>query len=183
MRSNFLIPDPARIRQYSDNMDFRGSYLEVGTGSGILARIALERGCHPVVAVDINPHAVAHATQFALGAKVLESNLFSAVEGCFDNIVFAAPWSEGEIKEPYDYAIFDNGVVARFLRDVRFHLNDGGVVWLQYCDAFENNFRQLGSWIKEGYLEVAQEWSYKAWGKLVNRSVNVILYKLVSATY
>lgn len=32
---DFLIPDPIRIQQYRDNMDFNGSLLEVGTGSGI----------------------------------------------------------------------------------------------------------------------------------------------------
>lgn len=179
--SNFLIPDLFRIKQYSDNMEFNGSLLEVGTGSGILAKIALEKGCGPVVAVDINPYAVANAKQLALGAQVYESDLFSAVEGRFDNIIFAAPWSEGEIKKPIDYAVYDNGVVERFLSKAASYLKENGKVWLQYCDAFPNNFNRLGCWIREGGFEIESEWRYQAWGKLVKREVNVILYKLVCA--
>ena len=176
---HFLVPDPSRIRQYSDNMDFTGSLLEVGTGSGILAKIALERGADPVVAIDINPYAVANAKQLAAGAQVFESDLFSAVDGRFDNIVFAAPWSEGEIRTPLDYAIYDNGVVARFLSEAASFLNDDGKIWLQYCDAFPNNFNRLRRWIAEGGLDIEQEWRYQTYGQLVKREVNVILYKLV----
>lgn len=176
---DFLIPDPIRIQQYRDNMDFNGSLLEVGTGSGILAKIALEQGADPVVAIDINPCAVANAKRLAAGAMVFESDLFSSVDGRFDNIVFAAPWSEGEIKKPLDYAIYDNGVVARFLSEAASYLNDNGKIWLQYCDAFPNNFNRLSHWISEGGFEIEQEWRYQTWGQLVRREVNVILYKLV----
>jgi ribosomal protein L11 methylase PrmA len=55
---NFLIPDPIRIRQYSDNMNFQGAVLEIGADYGILAKVALERAAARVVAVDINPYAV-----------------------------------------------------------------------------------------------------------------------------
>jgi 16S rRNA G1207 methylase RsmC len=85
--------------------------------------------------------------------KFFKAIIFSEVDGAFDNIIFAAPWSEGEITKPLDYALYDNGVVARFLREADSYLKENGSIWLQYCDAFPNNFRQLSTWIKAGGFE------------------------------
>jgi ribosomal protein L11 methylase PrmA len=73
---NFLIPDPIRIRQYSDNMNFQGAVLEIGADYGILAKVALERAAARVVAVDINPYAVENAKKLAPGAEIFQSDHF-----------------------------------------------------------------------------------------------------------
>jgi methylase of polypeptide subunit release factors len=176
--ADFLLPAPERVRQFADHVEFGASVLDVGTGSGVLAKLALDRGAPRVTAVDINPAAVAHARKLAPCAMVLHSDLFEKVEGAFDTILFAAPWSEGEIQTPFDYALYDNGVVARFFAGARAHLAPGGRIWLQYCDAFPANFGKLPDWIAGHGFAVARSWSYDTWGQLVKRTVNVILYEI-----
>lgn len=50
-------------------MVIRGSFLEIGTGSGVIAKHCVDSGASTVVAVDINPYAVEHARNFAVGAE------------------------------------------------------------------------------------------------------------------
>jgi release factor glutamine methyltransferase len=67
--------------------------LDMGTGSGVNALLAASRGAS-VRAVDINPEAVAAAQRNAdrngLGDRieVRRSDVFSAVDGAYDLIVF-----------------------------------------------------------------------------------------------
>lgn len=177
--ADFLIPASERIQQYKAHMEVVGSVLEIGTGSGVIARYALDQGAKRVVAVDINPAAVAQAMKMAPGAEVFRSDLFSEISGEFDTIIFAAPWSEGVIKKPLDHALYDNGVVERFLMAAGNYLAPEGAIWLQYSDAFPNNFNRLDSWIKNGGFVTEKVWHYETWGALVSRKVRVILYKIV----
>ena len=174
----FLIPAPERIKQFSDHVEFGASLLDVGTGSGVLARLGYERGVPRITAVDINPAAVEHTRKVLPAIRVLHSDLFEKVEGTFETIIFAAPWSEGEIKTAFDHALYDCGVVERFFKEVRPYLADNGRIWLQYCDAFPKNFDQLQHWIADNGFHVEESWSYATWGQLVKRQVSVVLYKI-----
>lgn len=176
--SNFLIPAPERVKQYEDHMEVRGEVLEIGTGSGVLAAMCARKGARRIVAVDINPFAVEHVRKTLPLVESYESDLFSNVSGSFDTIIFAAPWSTGEIKKPLDYALFDNGVVRRFFQEAGPFLKTGGTIWLQYCDAFAQNFASLPGWIREGGFRIEAEWAYRAYGKLIRREVNIILYRI-----
>lgn len=92
---------------------FRGlTVAEIGTGSGILALSAACAGASKVVALDINPAAVAaaatNATQNQM-SHIVEarlSDLLSAVEidECFDVIISSPPSSAGEPKDMIDRA-------------------------------------------------------------------------------
>lgn len=68
----------------------------MGTGSGVNAILAAGRGVD-VVAVDVNPHAVVAACVNAERngvpdrGEIHRSDLFEAVEGRFDLVVFAPP--------------------------------------------------------------------------------------------
>ena len=176
-----LYPSRTRIRQFADHVEYGARALDVGTGSGVLARLALKKGAKKVVAVDINPHAVASARRNAPGVHVIHSDLFSAVEGKFDTITFAAPWSEGDIAREVHRAVFENGVTGRFLKEAVTHLNPGGAVWLQYCDASKKNFALLKDWIAESGYAVQGTWSYAVHDLYAHGPSNVILYKLVPA--
>ncbi len=159
-------------------MQVRGNVLEIGTGSGVLAALSLYRGASSVVATDINPAAVAAARKNVPEAMVLQSDLFENVTGRYHTLIFAAPWSEGTITTPLDYALYDCGVVERFFQQAEEYLEPDGTIWLQYCDAYPGNFSRLFSWIGDNGFAIAREWSYKTWGALVKRDVNVILYEI-----
>lgn len=98
--------------EFLQRQDFSGrSVVEVGTGSGILALSAAKAGAASVLALDINPEAVATATANATlnGLPQVEarhSNLFSAVDESekFDVVLSSPPSFGGEPKSMADRA-------------------------------------------------------------------------------
>jgi HemK-related putative methylase len=106
--------------------------LDLGTGSGINALFAARLGAN-VVATDINPEAVRCARINAL-AHHLESwietrvgDLFEAVgENKFDVILFNPPYYRGRPRDLPDLAWRSPDTFDRFMRDLPYHLSDGG---------------------------------------------------------
>jgi len=108
--------------------------LEAGTGSGFIAReLAKVTG---VVATDISPHAAicAHGE----GVEVVRCDLFAAIRGTFDLVIFNPPYLPTEPHERIDdwleYAL-DGGrtgrmVIERFAEHVGRVLSPGGRVLL-----------------------------------------------------
>ena len=116
--------------------------LDMGTGCGILAVLAAEKASQ-VVAVDINPHAVACTQKNAeLNGAEIETrvgNLFEAVEvdEKFDLIVFNAPYlpvefGEGKTWVGKAWAGGKTGrvVIDRFIDIVPRHLTGNGRILL-----------------------------------------------------
>lgn len=70
-----------------------GSALDMGTGTGIIAN-ELSKSCKQVVAVDIDPEAIAVAKKSSNSKNVqfFVSDLFESVTGSFDLIVFNPPY-------------------------------------------------------------------------------------------
>ena len=177
-KSEVLKPLPVRIKQYEDHMAVGERALDMGTGSGVLAELAFRLGAREVVAADINPAAVKQARKRVPKARVVHSNLFEDVKGVFDTIIFAAPWSDGEIKKPLDYALYDTGVVNKFLKEAKSYLKEGGYLWVQYSDAFPGKYEQFKASIENHGLKILDSWSQKCWGALVKKEVGVILFKI-----
>jgi release factor glutamine methyltransferase len=108
--------------------------LEVGCGSGEISAHLSEIA--PVIATDINPHAV-HATA-ARGVEVVRTDLFAGICGRFDLIIFNPPYLptlEGECLDDWlEYAL-DGGetgrdVIERFLAGVAPVLSPKGRILL-----------------------------------------------------
>jgi release factor glutamine methyltransferase len=108
--------------------------LEMGTGSGLIARALAE--VTSVVAAEINPHAASAAR--SLGVEVVRTDLFAGICGTFDLILFNPPYlptAPGErIDDWLEYAL-DGGetgreVIGRFIRDVPRVLSTHGRVLL-----------------------------------------------------
>ncbi|GAA5170882.1 MULTISPECIES: methyltransferase [Amycolatopsis] len=107
--------------------------LDVGTGSGVNAILAASKS-RDVVAVDINPHALAAARENAerngVGDRitVLRSDVFEAVEGRFDLIVFDPPFRWFAPRDLFEAAITDEDYRAlrAFFAGARAHLTDRG---------------------------------------------------------
>ncbi|MTD56311.1 methyltransferase [Amycolatopsis sp. RM579] len=107
--------------------------LDMGTGSGVNAILAASRS-RDVVAVDINPHALAAAKDNAerngVGGRITvrHSDVFDAVEGRFDLIVFDPPFRWFAPRDLFEAAITDEDYRAlkAFFRDARAHLTVRG---------------------------------------------------------
>jgi release factor glutamine methyltransferase len=113
--------------------------LDVGTGSGISAILAA-RTSRDVMAVDINPEAVAAARANAGLNAVADrirfevSDLFDAVEGRYDLITFNPPYRWFKARDWLERSTTDENYQAltRFMTEVRDHLRPGGRILLNF---------------------------------------------------
>jgi release factor glutamine methyltransferase len=129
-----------------------GSFLEMGSGSGVTAVMAAVAGCRAVTALDISAAAVANTARNAELHRVddrvraLRSDMFDALDRTerFDMIF----WNSNFVEAPSDYvnptdlhhAFFDPGYAAhrRYLIDGPGRLNTDGRLLLGFSD--------LGNW-------------------------------------
>jgi len=110
----------------------KGKVLDMGTGSGIQAKTALEF-TKDVLAVDINENAIERVK--ALGIKAKVSDLFSNIDKKFDLIVFNAPYlpeeeNEGDISMALSGGKQGHELTEKFLKQAKEHLNVEGKILL-----------------------------------------------------
>lgn len=113
--------------------------LDMGTGSGIVAILAAARSSE-VVAVDVNPKAVAAARANAILNRVADhitfnvSDVFAAVEGDFDLIIFDPPFRWFKARDLLELSHTDENYLAltRFMDEVRQRLRPGGRILLNF---------------------------------------------------
>jgi release factor glutamine methyltransferase len=111
--------------------------LDMGTGCGVNAILAASRSGE-VIGVDVNPHAVAAASNNAARngvstrTRFTESDLFDNVEGTFDLIVFDPPFRWFAPRDLLERAFADENYesLTRFIREVPDRLRSGGRVLL-----------------------------------------------------
>ena len=125
------------------SLRFKGTILDMGTGSGYLA---VEAAQYPsvssVVAVDINPEAVETTKQRAqsrnVDVDVRLGGLFEPInDEVFDLIMFNAPYlpSEGEPDEPsWSGGSIGKEILVRFLDEARNYLKPDGEILVVYSD-------------------------------------------------
>lgn len=143
-----FVPTPTRsTAAHLQLLQFRAgaSFLEIGSGTGVVAISAALAGCRPVVATDVNPRAVENtrlnAQRFGVGdvVRCVESDLFDGgIEAGerFDivywhsNNVWAPP--DLEMASAQEIAFVDPGydAHARFLREAHRFCAPGGRVLL-----------------------------------------------------
>lgn len=126
------------------------SMLEMGCGCGVASVTAALAGCPQVVAVDVNPHAVAAAAENARRHGVedrvttMRSDLFDAVDPSarFDVLFWNSPFVDGEVERAGDDDFlvdhfFDPGYALhdRFLTQVPERLTDRGRAFLGFSAA------------------------------------------------
>lgn len=107
--------------------------LDMGTGSGVNAVLAATRGAQ-VLAVDINPAALdaarANATRNSVDGRVevRHSDVFDAVEGRFDLIIFDPPFRWFPARDMFEVATADPGYrsMTRFFTGAAEHLTERG---------------------------------------------------------
>jgi release factor glutamine methyltransferase len=130
------------LGEYLRRADLRGkSFLEMGSGSGILSLIAA-RGGAAVTALDINPEAVAatisNARNNGLGDRLTAavSDLFSGIpeDAAFDVILWNPPFYPAEPTDNASQAWMAGkgySVLARFADSAPGRLRPGGKLLLQ----------------------------------------------------
>lgn len=120
-----------------ENKKLKGSILDIGCGSGLLALIMAKTA--DVTAVDINSLAVKTTLQNAASngvkLKAVQSNLFSKIKGKFSMIVFNPPYL------PADGNMHDGDktctggrtgrvVISRFIKNAGRYMKKSGKVML-----------------------------------------------------
>lgn len=114
--------------------------FDVGTGTGVLSFLLLQRGARSAIGSDIEPRAVSCARENAqlLGLadrfEAIEADLFP--RGKADLVVSNPPWIPEPTKNRLDRAVFDPGdhFLSRFLAGLTEHLHPGGMGLLLLSD-------------------------------------------------
>ena len=111
--------------------------LDMGTGCGVNAILAAATA-REVVAVDLNPVAVqaarANAARNAVAVDVRHSDLFAAVDGSFDLVLFDPPFRWLRPRDLLEMATTDEDyrTLTRFFAEVGEHLTPAGRVLLHF---------------------------------------------------
>ena len=118
-----------------ESMDVREGerVLEVGCGSGVVSIHCAKNGC-VVCAGDINPKAVdlarRNADDAGISMDVVETDVYSTVEGVFDTIVFTLPYlpvdEEGLLAKAWSGGPDGLGPLPELLSGSDVHLAPGG---------------------------------------------------------
>jgi HemK-related putative methylase len=109
------------------------SYLDMGTGSGILSDVAKKNNIDNILAVDIDKESIEFVKK--KGFNVIKSNLFSKIKKNqkFDIITFNAPYlPEDKYDKKPDTTGGKKGDEAslKFLKEAKKHLNKNGKIFL-----------------------------------------------------
>jgi release factor glutamine methyltransferase len=111
------------------------SYLDMGTGSGILAKTASKYIPQKnILAADINPNAIKELQNEKFQAT--QSDLFKNIPNKFDLITFNAPYLPLDKREPKPSRLATTGgkrgdeISIKFLEQAKQHLNPRGKIFL-----------------------------------------------------
>lgn len=127
------------LAHYVARLPLRGRrVLDMGTGSGVIGIVAAQQDTE-VLAVDVNPHAVAlaraNAATTAASLRAVQSDLFAMLprKEKFDWIIFNPPFfakrAEGDLQAAYN-AGEQHETLARFLEEAQSFLTHEGRILL-----------------------------------------------------
>ena len=130
---SFLISE--LLEEYLSKQNKEIKYLDMGTGSGILALTASNfLPKENILASDINPKSVKLLKE--QGFNAVKSNLFQNIKDNFDLITFNAPYLPEDSREPKSSRLATTGgkkgdeIAVEFLKQAKSHLNKDGKIFL-----------------------------------------------------
>ena len=127
-----------------------GKVLDIGSGSGIQAEVALKKTKN-ILAVDINKEAVKLLKGKGINSKY--SDLFSNVKGKFDLIIFNPPYLPEEEKEDLETKLVTTGgkygyeILERFFKNAKKFLNKNGKILIVFSSL--TNKKKVDSLVKK----------------------------------
>ncbi|MBT3642600.1 methyltransferase [archaeon] len=111
------------------------TFLDMGTGSGILALTATKfLKKENITAADINEKAIKKLNKQKINK--IHTNLFKNLKNSFDIIVFNAPYLPQDKREPKDSQLATTGglkgdeISLKFIQQAKDHLNKNGKIFL-----------------------------------------------------
>lgn len=123
------------LKEYLSKLENKNkmSLLDMGTGSGILAKTAKDSGLKNIEVADINKNVLKK-----LKFRKYHSNLFSKIPKSkkFDIIVFNAPYLPEDENEPLDSKLETTGgkngdeVSLEFIKQAKDYIKNGGKIFL-----------------------------------------------------
>lgn len=131
---SYLIQEVLNHKLISLNKDEK--ILDMGSGSGILAKTCIDAGFKNIMAADIDPEVISHLK--SINIPRINSDLFSKVKGKFDLIVFNPPYLPEDSREPMDSRLQTTAgkkgyeVIIRFLDQSISHLKKQGSILLLF---------------------------------------------------
>lgn len=146
---------------------------DVGTGTGLLAIILAQRGVKQVIATDLNPRALACASEnftrleFS-SIQLHQADLYPTDAPLADLIVCNPPWLPAKPSSPLEYAVYDpNSKMLRgLLQGAKQHLAAHGELWLILSDLAEHlqlrTRDELLGWLADAGLAVKYRLDTKA---------------------
>ena len=146
---------------------------DIGTGTGLLAIILAQRGVKQVIATDLNPRALACAsdnfTRLELSSiQLQQADLYPNNAPLADLIVCNPPWLPAKPSSPLEYAVYDpNSKMLRgLLQGAKQHLAAHGELWLILSDLAEHlqlrTRDELLGWLADAGLAVKYRLDTKA---------------------
>lgn len=138
--------------------------FDVGTGTGVIAALLARRGVQQVVATDLDPRAIACATEnlarlgVAKKVRVVAADMFP--EGRAALVVCNPPWVPTPANAAIERAVYDPGsaMLRAFLDGLAAHLAPGGEGWLVMSDLAEHlglrTREEMLGWIAAAGLRV-----------------------------
>lgn len=146
---------------------------DIGTGTGLLSIILAQRGVKQVIATDLNPRALACAsdnfTRLELSSVQLQqADLYPTDAPLADLIVCNPPWLPAKPSSPLEYAVYDaNSAMLRgLLQGAKKHLAEHGEVWLILSDLAEHlqlrTRDELLGWFADAGLSIKYRLDTKA---------------------
>ncbi len=133
--------------------------IEVGTGTGVLSLLLLQKGALSVHATDVDERAVncarANAKAFGFEArfKIEQKDLFP--EACAEVVVCNPPWLPEMPKNRVDRAVFDadSAMLLAFLKGLLSHLTPGGAGLLILSDLAERLSLRPKGWLSTQFAQ------------------------------
>ena len=138
--------------------------FDIGTGSGVLAAILMQRGVSRVIATDQSDRALACAKEnmqrlgYADQVDIMQADLYP--QGRADLIVCNPPWVPARPSSALEHAVFDpdSAMLRGFLQGLSAHLKPSGEGWLILSDLAEHlglrSREQLTAMFSESGLRV-----------------------------
>jgi methylase of polypeptide subunit release factors len=143
--------------------------FDIGTGTGVIAAVLVNRGVKQVIATDNSERALRCAAeniqQLGLAQYIQVQQLDMFPEGKADLIVCNPPWLPAKANAPIEHAIYDpnNAMLKGYLNGIQTHLNADGEAWLVMSDLAEHTGLRapdaLMQWIAEAGLTVIEQLS------------------------